>query len=88
MFIFNFVNIKKQQNVTIERHLKKVGTEAKKKTEKVTITLFWKVPHLAVYLVTVRLSRLHIKGASTKGLVFASKDGSWFTTVRVGLIKV
>ena len=26
------------------------------------------------------LSRLSIKGASTKGLVFTSKDGLWFTT--------
>ena len=29
----------------------------------------------------MRLSRLSIKGASTKGLVFASKDGLWFTTL-------
>ena len=73
-----FCKYKKQQNVTsLPLFLPLSQKEQKQKKTVLQVTLFWKVPQNS----SLRLSRLSIKGASTKGLVFASKDGSWFTTL-------
>ena len=53
--------------------------KTKQDKTRLQVTLFWNDFTISSLTGNMRLLRLSIKG-SAKGLVFASKDGSWFTT--------